>query len=315
MTYKIAFQMDEIASINPNTDSTLMMMLKAQELGHMVYYYQPKDLIWTEGKLVANAHSIKVFNDFKSYYQLEPARLINVASMDVIFMRQDPPFDMHYLTSTYLLELLPTSTLVLNNPKEVRNCPEKLFATHFSKLMPPTIITKDIDAISAFREQHRNIVIKPLYSHGGNNVFLIKEDDENFDSIITLFNQTIKEPYLVQKYLPEIKQGDKRIILINGEIAGAIKRIPGAKSIRSNMVVGGQPEKVELSDRDREICHTLAKELKKRGLVIAGIDVIGDYLIEVNITSPTGFRAVEKLYDKNITNSIFDYIDEMKNKR
>jgi glutathione synthase len=308
MTLKIAIQMDDICKINFKSDSTFIMALEAQERNYELYYYQPSQLCMFNKDVYAYVSKAKFFNDPKCYYEFEDPEIINLKSMDIILMRQDPPFDMNYITACHMLENISDSTLIINNPKEVRNCPEKLFVCNFPNLMPPTLITQNINAIKNFREQYQDIVIKPLYAHGGKDVFRVKYDDENFLSIISSLQTTYNHPFVIQKFLPEIVNGDKRIILVDGVPAGAISRVPEIGQIKSNLIAGGTAKKCQLNDRDYEICNIIGPELSKRGLLLAGIDIIGEYVTEINVTSPTGLASINNLYQINITSIIWDKI-------
>ena len=309
MALKVAVQMDPIERINIRGDSTFALLLEAQKRGHAVTYYTPDKLALRGNKVFASVRSLKVKDEPGSHFTLgEPAR-IDLSSCDVVLMRQDPPFDLAYISSTHLLERIHPKTLVVNDPAHVRNAPEKMFVMDFPDLMPPTLITRDLAEIKAFRDEHGDIVMKPLYGNGGAAVFRLTKDDLNFGSLYDLFATTFREQWVVQRFLPEVKHGDKRIILVDGEFAGAVNRVPAADDLRSNMVRGGSPKDTELTKREREICQKLGPELKKRGLLFTGIDVIGDYLTEINVTSPTGLRAIERLGGPNIAAMIWDKIE------
>jgi len=309
MALKVAVQMDPIERINIRGDSTFALLLEAQKRGHAVTYYTPDKLALRGNKVFASVRSLKVKDEPGSHFTLgEPAR-IDLSSCDVVLMRQDPPFDLAYISSTHLLERIHPKTLVVNDPAHVRNAPEKMFVMDFPDLMPPTLITRDLEEIKAFRAEHGDIVMKPLYGNGGAAVFRLTKDDLNFGSLYDLFATTFREQWVVQRFLPEVKHGDKRIILVDGEYAGAVNRVPAADDLRSNMVRGGSPKDTELTKREREICQKLGPELKKRGLLFTGIDVIGDYLTEINVTSPTGLRAIERLGGPNIAAMIWDTIE------
>jgi len=309
MALKVAVQMDPIERINIRGDSTFALLLEAQKRGHAVTYYTPDKLALRGNKVFASVRSLKVKDEPGSHFTLgEPAR-IDLSSCDVVLMRQDPPFDLAYISSTHLLERIHPKTLVVNDPAHVRNAPEKMFVMDFPDLMPPTLITRDLEEIKAFRAEHGDIVMKPLYGNGGAAVFRLTKDDLNFGSLYDLFATTFREQWVVQRFLPEVKHGDKRIILVDGEFAGAVNRVPAADDLRSNMVRGGSPKDTELTKREREICQKLGPELKKRGLLFTGIDVIGDYLTEINVTSPTGLRAIERLGGPNIAAMIWDKIE------
>ncbi len=307
MKLRVAIQMDLIDSINYHSDSTLMLGIEAVNRGHEVFYYTPDKLTYSDGKITARAHPAKFF-DGDLYYKLDDEFILNLNSVDVVLLRQDPPFDMTYLTTTYLLEQL-RGVLVVNNPASVRNHPEKLFPTLLREFMPPTLISADIDAIKSFYKEHKDIVLKPLYGYGGRAVMRLKDGDSNFYALTELLFAARKEPIIVQRFLPEVKSEDRRIILIDGEIAGAIGRIPDEGDIRANMRVGGVPVKVELTSKQKEICEALKQPLKDEGLIFVGLDVIGDWLTEINITSPTGLRAVKNLTGKNIAIDIWNAIE------
>ena len=315
MSLAVAVQMDPIESININGDSTFALMLEAQSRGHRIFYYQVKSLALLNGRLFASGHWLQVHDNLEKHYSLEPETREDLSFMDVILMRQDPPFDMNYITATHMLETIHPKTLVVNNPAEVRNAPEKLFVTKFSSYMPETLITQDPQEIRAFRAQFKDIILKPLYGNGGAGVFRQKQGDENFSSLLELFSQTFKEPIIAQQYLPDVRQGDKRIILVDGEIAGAINRVPADGESRSNMHVGGKPMPTEITEREKEICAALAPELKARGLIFTGIDVIGGYITEINVTSPTGIREVKKFGGYDIASMIWNVIEKKRNQK
>ena len=315
MSLAVAVQMDPIESININGDSTFALMLEAQSRGHRIFYYQVKNLALLNGRLFASGHWLQVHDNLEKHYSLEPETREDLSFMDVVLMRQDPPFDMNYITATHMLETIHPKTLVVNNPAEVRNAPEKLFVTKFSSYMPETLITQDPQEIRVFRAQFKDIILKPLYGNGGAGVFRQKQGDENFSSLLELFSQTFKEPIIAQQYLPDVRQGDKRIILVDGEIAGAINRVPADGESRSNMHVGGKPMPTEITEREKEICAALAPELKARGLIFTGIDVIGGYITEINVTSPTGIREVKKFGGHDIASMIWDVIEKKRNQK
>jgi glutathione synthase len=306
---KIAVQMDPIERIKIAGDSTFALLLEAQGRGHAISYYTPDKLSLSEGKLFASVQTLEVRDKAGDHFTLGAAKRTDLSSFDVILLRQDPPFDMNYITTTHLLERLP-DTLVVNNPRSVRNAPEKMFVMEYADLMPPTLITRDLEEIKAFRAKHEDIVMKPLYGKGGESVFRISPDDLNFGSLYDLFSVTFREAWVVQKFLPEVKDGDKRIILVDGEFAGAVNRVPAEGDLRSNMVRGGSPKKTDLSPREREICDRLGSELKKRGLLFTGIDVIAGWLTEINVTSPTGIRAIKNLGGPDVAAMIWDAIEK-----
>jgi glutathione synthase len=309
MALRVAFQMDPIESLNITGDSTFALMLEAQRRGHALHYYTPGDLAMRDGQVVAYAYPVEVADSPGGHYQLGAREHLDLASCDVVHLRQDPPFDMGYITTTLLLERLSPGVLVVNDPASVRNAPEKLFVTLFPTLTPPTLITRSLEEARSFRAEHRDIILKPLYGNGGAAVFRMQPDDTNLASLIELFHTLSHEPFIVQRYLPEVRRGDKRIILVDGEIAGAINRVPSEGETRSNMHAGGRPEPTAITEREREICATIGPELKRRGLIFAGIDVIGDYLTEINVTSPTGIREVKRFGGPDVAALIWDVIE------
>ena len=294
MGLTVAIQMDPIESINIDTDSTFALALEAQRRGHALYHYLPSKLAFSQGGLYAEACVLTVQRVLGDHYQIGETEMIDLAQMDMVLMRQDPPFDMAYITATHLLEHVHPRTYVVNDPVEVRNAPEKLFVTRFPDLMPPTLITADRAQIRAFREEHGDIVMKPLYGNGGANVFHVTPDNDNFNALLEMFTQLYREPLVIQRYLPAVRQGDKRIVLIDGHAAGAIRRVPQPGEARSNLHVGATAMKETLTGRDREICAAIGPELSRRGLVFVGIDIIGDYLTEINVTSPTGIQEISR---------------------
>ncbi len=309
MPLTVAVQMDPVEKINIAGDSTFALMLEAQERGHRLIYYTPDKLSLVEGRVVARAAPIEVRDVEGAHFTLGEPKRIDLAELDVVLLRQDPPFDLAYITSTHLLELLPAMTLVVNDPASVRNAPEKLFVMNYPELMPPTLITRDKEAIEAFREEHGEVVMKPLHGHGGAAVFKISRKDPNFGSLYDLFATTFREPWVVQRFLPRVSEGDKRIILIDGAAAGAVNRVPAENDIRSNMVRGGAAAPTEFTAREREICETIGPELKRRGLVIVGIDVIDGNLTEINVTSPTGIRAIKRVGGPDLAVAAWDAIE------
>jgi glutathione synthase len=308
----VAIQMDPIEKIDITGDSTFALALEAQSRGHKLVYYGPRDLTFREGKVTARVRSLSVRSVKGDHFTLGEPRVYDLAEADVVLMRQDPPFDMAYITATHVLEHIHPKTLVVNDPGQVRNAPEKIFVTQFRDLMPPTLITTDRQEINEFRAQHKDIILKPLYGNGGAGVFRVKPDDENLGALLEMFTQFYREPVIVQRYLPEVRKGDKRIILVDGEFAGAINRVPAQGEARSNMHVGGRPEATKLTKREQEICAALGPELKKRGLIFTGLDVIGDYLTEINVTSPTGILEVRRFGGPDIAKLIWDAIDRRK---
>ncbi|HZT27776.1 MAG TPA: glutathione synthase [Pseudolabrys sp.] len=314
MNLNVAVQMDPIQRINIKGDSTFALLLEAQKRGHTLAYYTPDRLALLEGEVFATVEPLSVRDVSGDFFTLGDRRRVALTSFDVVLLRQDPPFDLAYITSTHLLERIQPSTLVVNDPASVRNAPEKVFVTLFPDLMPPTLITRDVEEIKAFRKAHRDIVMKPLYGHGGGAVFRVTPDDLNFGSLCDLFANTFREQWVVQKFLPEIKKGDKRIILVDGEYAGAVNRIPAADDLRSNMVRGGAPAATELTKREAEICKRLGPALRERRLLFVGIDVIDGYLTEINVTSPTGIRSVKAFGGADIAATIWDKIESQRKK-
>jgi glutathione synthase len=295
MPLRVAVQMDPLEAINVAGDTTFALMLKAQALGHRLYHYLAPDLTFADGRLLARAHPVTVERGGGPHYRFGEPRLLDLGrDVDAVLMRQDPPFDLGYITATHLLERIQAETLVVNDPASVRDAPEKVWVLDFARFMPPTVITRSLDVARNFLADHGEIVVKPLHGFAGGSVFRIGSDGRNLASLVELFNQAYREPHVVQAFLPEVAQGDKRIILIDGEVAGAINRIPGEGEIRSNLAVGGSASKAELTASESEICAALSPELKKRGLVLVGIDVIGGrWLTEINVTSPTGIVAID----------------------
>ncbi len=309
MKLKVAVQMDPIARINIRGDSTFALLLEAQKRGHELSYYTPDKLSQKGTEIVAPVQSLTVRDEDGNHFTLGEPRRTNLASFDAVLLRQDPPFDMAYITSTHMLELIHPKTLVVNDPASVRNAPEKMFVLNFPELMPPTLISRDRAEIDAFRNEHGDVVMKPLHGHGGSAVFRITRNDMNYGSLFDLFSVTFREPWVIQRFLPEVKDGDKRIILVDGEFAGAVNRVPAADDLRSNMVRGGAAKSTELSAREREICARIGPSLRERGLLLVGIDVIGGNLTEINVTSPTGIRAVARLGGPDIAALVWDKIE------
>jgi len=309
MTLKIAFQMDPIENVDIEGDSSFRLALEAQERGHELFYYTPDQLAFESGAITARGWPLSVRREKGNHFSLGEKQLINLADWDVVWLRQDPPFDMGYITSTHLLDMIHPDTLVVNDPFWVRNYPEKLLVLEFQDLTPPTTIARDIDILRAFKEAHGDIILKPLYGNGGAGVFRLGPDDKNLTSLHELFSGMNNEPLIAQKFLPDVSNGDKRIILVDGEPVGAINRIPAKGETRSNMHVGGRPEKVGLTARDHEICARIGPLLKERGQIFVGIDVIGDYLTEINLTSPTGIQELERFDGTNIAALIWDAIE------
>ena len=309
MSLTVAIQMDPIESVNINADSTFVLALEAQKRGHKLIHYLPKHLSFREGKVIARARSLQVRHETGNHYTLGDFESLDLTSVDVVLMRQDPPFDMAYITATHVLEHIHPKTLVVNDPVSVRNAPEKLFVTHFPGVMPPTLISSDAEEIKIFRAEHKDIIVKPLYGNGGAGVFHIRPDDENLNSLLEMFTTTWREPVIVQRYVPEVRKGDKRIVLVDGKAVGAINRVPAQGEARSNMHVGGRPEKTQLSKREQEICETIGPALKERGLIFVGIDVIGDYLTEINVTSPTGIQEINRFNGCALEALVWDAIE------
>lgn len=309
MALNVAVQMDPIEQIKIAGDSTFALLLEAQARGHSLAYYTPDRLSMLDGKVVASVQPLQVRDKQGEHFTLGEARRVNVASFDVVLLRQDPPFDLAYITTTHFLERIHPKTLVINDPASVRNAPEKMFVTEFTELMPPTLLTHDLEEIKAFRAEHGDIVMKPLYGKGGEAVFLLRRDDLNFGSLYDLFAATFREQWVVQKFLPEVKNGDKRIILVDGEFAGAINRVPAEGDLRSNMVRGGSPKATDLTAREQEICKRLGPALRDRGLLFVGIDVIDGFLTEINVTSPTGIRAIKNVGGPDVAAMILDRIE------
>jgi glutathione synthase len=309
MTLNVAVQMDPIARINHKGDSTFAMLLEAQKRGHKLSYYTPDKLSLRGNDVVAAVQSLSVRDVEGDYFTLGESVRTNMESFDVVLLRQDPPFDLAYITSTHLLERIHPKTLVVNDPASVRNAPEKIFVMGFSDLMPPTLISRDKDEINAFRAEHGAVVMKPLHGHGGAAVFRVLPQDMNFGSLYDLFSVTFKEQWVIQRFLPEVKHGDKRIILIDGEFAGAVNRVPAEDDLRSNMVRGGAAKATELSPREREICSRVGPALRELGLLFVGIDVIDGNLTEINVTSPTGIRAIAKLGGPDVAARVWDVIE------
>jgi glutathione synthase len=311
MRLKIAVQMDPIASINPMGDSTFALMLEAQARGYGIDYYVPGSLALRDNQVSADVAPVTVFDKPKGeHFALGEFSRTDLGSYDVLLMRQDPPFDMNYITLTHMLERLHPKTFVMNPPAAVRNAPEKILVTEFPELMPPTLVTRDRAMIHAFRREHGNIILKPLYGNGGAGVFLIQEGDQNLNSLIELFEQSFREPFMVQRYLPDVRKGDKRIILVDGEPVAGLNRVPADGEARSNMHAGGRPELSELTNREHEICAAIAPALKARDMIFVGIDVIGGYLTEINVTSPTGIREIKRFGGPDIAVLIWDAMEK-----
>jgi glutathione synthase len=309
MSLAVAIQMDPIESINIDADSTFALALEAQLRGHLLYHYQPQDLALRRGRVYARARRLGVKRAHGAHYTLGTPETVDLGGMDVVLMRQDPPFDMAYITATHLLEHIHPQTLVVNDPISVRNAPEKLYVTHFAELMPPTLITCDRGEIDAFRREYRDIIVKPLFGNGGAGVFRIREDDENLSSLLEMFAKQSREPVMIQRWIPEVRAGDKRIILVDGEAMGGVLRVPAQGEARANLHVGGRAEKTVLTTRERDICAAIGPSLKAKGLIFVGIDVIGDYLTEINVTSPTGIQEIDRFDGISIESKIWDVIE------
>jgi glutathione synthase len=310
MGLKTGVQMDPIERIDIRSDSTFALLLEAQKRQHSIFYYTPDNLFMRDGRVFARGRHLRVSDVQGAHYEAGEKQVLALEELDVVHLRQDPPFDMAYVTTTHMLDHIHPKTLVVNDPASVRNAPEKLLVTEFPQLMPPTLITRSLDQLKEFRAEFGDIIVKPLYGNGGTAVFRLRPEDTNAGSLVELFQTVFREPFIVQRYLPEVRQGDKRIILVNGKPAGAINRIPAAGETRSNMHVGGKPEATELTEREREICETIGPELARRGLIFVGIDVIGDYLTEINVTSPTGIREVKRFGGPDIAALLWDVVEE-----
>jgi len=309
MSLSVAIQMDPIEKIDIGGDSTFALALEAQSRGHSLLYYGPRDLTFRDGVVTARASKLSVRAKKGDHYELDEPAVHDLSRQDVVLMRQDPPFDMAYISATHILERIHPKTLVVNDPREVRNAPEKLFVTEFADFIPPTLITSDPREVRGFRDHYKDIIIKPLYGNGGAGVFRIVPEDENLGALLEMFTQFFREPVIVQRYLPEVRKGDKRIILVDGEFAGAINRVPAQGEARSNMHVGGRPEKTELTQREQDICAAIGPELKRRGLIFTGIDVIGDYMTEINVTSPTGIHEIKRFGGADIAKLVWEAVE------
>jgi glutathione synthase len=318
---RVAVQMDPIDNINIDADSTFALMLEAQARGHLLWHYEVRHMALKEGvsrpdgarreeRLIARGHAVTVLRQHGAHYQFGPMETLDLGMMDVVLMRQDPPFDMAYITATHMLEHIQPGTLVVNDPAAVRNAPEKIMVTHFPDLMPPTLITWDLEAIRAFRLEYKDIIVKPLFGNGGAGVFRIRPDDENLAALLEMHFARSREPLMFQRYEPAVRRGDKRIILVDGEPLGAVNRVPAEGEARSNMHVGGRAEQSPLTARDREICAAIGPTLRDLGMIFVGIDVIGDYLTEINVTSPTGLQEIARFDGVHIERSIWDRIEE-----
>ena len=309
MSLNVAIQMDPIDRIDISGDSTFVLALEAQRRGHSLFYYLPQALTYRDGQVSARGQPLTVRRELGNHFELGPMEALDLSQMDVVLMRQDPPFDMAYITATHLLERIHPGTLVVNDPANVRNAPEKIFVTRFPELMPPTLITSSREEILEFRAEHKDIIVKPLYGNGGAGVFHIQPGDENLSALLELFTDIYREPIIVQRYLPEVRAGDKRIILVDGKAAGATNRVPPEGEARSNMHVGGTPLPTKLTRREEEICEAIGPDLKALGQIFVGIDVIGDYMTEINVTSPTGLQEVNRFDDVCLESDIWDAIE------
>jgi glutathione synthase len=309
MPLVVAIQMDPMETVNIDGDSTFVLALEAQARGHQLYHYLPQDMALNGKRVVAHARPLSVRREKGNHHTFGAPEWIDLSKADVVLMRQDPPFDMAYITATHLLEHIHPETLVVNDPASVRNAPEKLFVTHFPEFMPPTVITSNRQQIMEFRAEHKDIIVKPLFGNGGSGVFHITEGDENLNSLLETFTQLYREPIIVQRYMPAVREGDKRIILIDGKPMGAVNRVPAAGESRSNMHVGGKPVPSKLTRREEEICEAIGPALKERGLIFVGIDVIGDYMTEINVTSPTGLQEINRFDGTRLEADIWDAIE------
>jgi glutathione synthase len=310
MSLAVAIQMDPMEGIDIDADSTFALALEAKARGHGLYHYLPKALALRDGRVVARVSPLEVRREKGNHFTLGAPKLIELETFDVVLMRQDPPFDMAYITATHLLEHIQRTTLVVNDPVHVRNAPEKLYVTHFADLMPPTLITSDANLVREFRAEHKDIVIKPLFGNGGAGVFHITPGDENLNALLEMFTGLSREPIIVQRYVPEVRQGDKRIILVDGRPVGAVVRVAPEGEARANLHVGARPAPATLTARDKEICAAIGPHLKQRGLVFVGIDVIGSYLTEINVTSPTGIQEIARFDGGNLAGLVWDAIEK-----
>ncbi|MGF1475604.1 MAG: glutathione synthase [Geminicoccaceae bacterium] len=310
MSLAVAIQMDRVESIDIDADSTFALALEGKRRGHGLYHYLPTELSYRHGRIVAKARPMDVQRVKGEHARLGAPETIDLAGLDVVLMRQDPPFDLQYITATHLLDQVHPETLVVNNPASVRDAPEKLFVTHFAELMPESLITYDVDEIKAFRRQHRDIIVKPLFGNGGIGIFRIKSDDTNFNSLLEMMLANTREPLMVQRYLPAIREGDKRIILIDGKPRGAINRVPAQDETRANLHVGGRAEPATLTSHDQTICEAIGETLHRKGLIFVGIDVIGGLLTEINVTSPTGIQEIDRFDGVSLASEIWDVIEK-----
>ena len=309
MSLKVAIQMDPIGPIDINADSSFRIAEEAQARGHTLFYYTPDKLAYQEGRVTARGWPLTVQRVKGDHFSLDDEVEVDLSDFDVDWLRQDPPFDMGYITTTHILDMIHPDTLVVNDPTWVRNYPEKLLVLDFPDLTPPTMIARDLDTLKDFRARHGDVILKPLYGNGGAGVFKLRQDDSNLASLHEMFTGINREPLIMQKFLPDVSKGDKRVILVDGEPVGAINRVPAAGETRSNMHVGGRPEKVELTARDLEICAAIGPLLREKGQIFVGIDVIGDWLTEINVTSPTGLQELERFDGTNVTAKIWEAIE------
>lgn len=309
MSLKVAIQMDPIGPINIDGDSTFRIMEEAQARGHSLFYYTPDKLAYQEGRVTAKGWPVTVQRVHGDHFRLGDEVEVDLSDFDVVWLRQDPPFDMGYITTTHILDMIHPDTLVVNDPFWVRNYPEKLLVLNFPDLTPPTMIARDLETLKEFRARHGDVILKPLYGNGGAGVFKLSQGDSNLASLHEMFAGINREPLIMQKFLPDVSKGDKRVILVDGEPVGAINRVPAAGETRSNMHVGGRPEKVDLTERDLEICAAIGPLLREKGQVFVGIDVIGDWLTEINVTSPTGLQELERFDGTNVTAKIWEAIE------
>jgi glutathione synthase len=309
MSLAVAIQMDPLESVDIDADSTFALALEAQRRGHGLYHYLPRQLSYRQGRVLAHARPFELQRAKGDHVRFGQPETIDLAGLDVVLMRQDPPFNLAYISATHLLDRVHPETLVVNDPDAVRNAPEKLFVTQFAELMPPTLITYDLDEIKAFRAEHGDVIVKPIYGNGGAGVFHLRRDDKNLASLVELFRTYLNEPLMVQRYLPEIRQGDKRIILVDGKPRGAVNRVPADDETRANLHVGGRAEKASLSRRDQEICEAIGPVLERNGLIFVGIDVIGEWLTEINVTSPTGIQEIDRFDGVSLEAEIWDAIE------
>jgi glutathione synthase len=306
MGLRVAIQMDPMESVDIDADSTFALAVEAQRRGHVLYHYLPQDLSFYRGRVTARARALEVRRRRGDHFTLGVPETLDLSEVDMVLMRQDPPFDMAYITATHLLQHIHPKTLVINDPVEVRNAPEKLFVAHFPELMPPTLITSDRARIAAFRDEHKDIIVKPLFGNGGAGVFHVDPEDDNLNALLEMFTELYREPIVVQAYLPEVRDGDNRIILIDGKAAGVVRRVPKKGEARANLHVGATAEKATLTRRELEICEAIGPELSRLGLIFVGIDVIGGYLTEINVTSPTGIQEIGRFDGVSLDSDLWD---------